>query len=77
MKTYHLKKATDSGWEVTPAKSKSQIAWGKTKAKCLNAFRGLLNTIQPPISLRIHDNKGKFQEERTYPRSSDPRRSKG
>lgn len=28
-------------------------------------------------SLRIHDKAGKFQEERTYPRSSDPRKSKG
>jgi uncharacterized protein DUF2188 len=29
------------------------------------------------VSLRIHTLDGKIQEERTYSRSSDPRRSKG
>jgi hypothetical protein len=28
-------------------------------------------------SVRIHNADGKFQEERTYPRSADPRSSKG
>ncbi|MFP3592958.1 DUF2188 domain-containing protein [Chryseobacterium sp. SIMBA_038] len=28
-------------------------------------------------SLRIHKNSGEFQEERTYPRSKDPKKSKG
>lgn len=28
-------------------------------------------------SLRIHKMDGEFQEERTYPRSADPRKSKG
>jgi len=28
-------------------------------------------------SLKIHKNKGGFQEERTYPRSNDPSKSKG
>jgi hypothetical protein len=28
-------------------------------------------------SLKIHKNNGGFQEERTYPRSKDPRKSKG
>lgn len=30
-----------------------------------------------PISLRIYGKNGQIQEERTYPRSADPRRSKG
>jgi hypothetical protein len=30
-----------------------------------------------PTSVRIHRADGTFQEERTYPRSADPRRSKG
>lgn len=29
------------------------------------------------VSLRIYGKNGRIQEERTYPRSSDPRRSKG
>lgn len=30
-----------------------------------------------PVSVRIHKQNGRIQEERTYPRSADPRRSKG
>lgn len=29
------------------------------------------------ISVRIHTQKGRIQEERTYPRAADPRRRKG
>ena len=28
-------------------------------------------------SLKIHKTDGKFQEERTYPRKKDPKKSKG
>lgn len=28
-------------------------------------------------SLKIHKNNGGFQEERTYPKSNDPKKSKG
>lgn len=34
-------------------------------------------TSQGGGSLKIHKNKGGFQEERTYPRSNDPRKTKG
>lgn len=30
-----------------------------------------------PLSLRIYSKGGRIQEERTYPRSADPRSSKG
>lgn len=30
-----------------------------------------------PVSLRIKNRKGRYQEERTYPRSADPRRTPG
>jgi len=30
-----------------------------------------------PVSVRIHKLNGRIQEERTYPRSADPGRSKG
>lgn len=29
------------------------------------------------VSLKIKDKRGRYQEERTYPRSADPTRSKG
>ena len=34
-------------------------------------------TVEVPISLRICRRDGSIIEERTYPRSADPRRSKG
>jgi hypothetical protein len=34
-------------------------------------------TPAEPISVRIHKENGQFQEERTYPRSADPPKSKG
>ena len=30
-----------------------------------------------PVTVKIHKEKGSIQEERTYPRRADPRRSKG
>jgi hypothetical protein len=30
-----------------------------------------------PVSVRIHKENGRIQEERTYPRKADPSRSKG
>lgn len=34
-------------------------------------------TVERPLSLRVHAVNGRILEERTYPRSADPRRSKG
>jgi hypothetical protein len=30
-----------------------------------------------PVTMKIHTERGRIQEERTYPRKADPRRSKG
>ena len=76
MKTYHLKKSTD-GWEIALEKSAETVIWGKTKSKAIAAFIAFTKGLSHPVSLRIHKVDGKFQEERTYPRSMDPRRSKG
>ncbi len=34
-------------------------------------------TPATPVSLRIKDRRGRYQEERTYPRSADPRETPG
>lgn len=81
LRRLHCKKVKDKrgGWHVTRTKSNKpeEICWGKTKDLCLKNFRALLNDIQPGVSLRIHGLDGKFKDENTYPRSMDPRRSKG
>jgi hypothetical protein len=37
----------------------------------------LARSLGEPVSVRIHRADGQFQEERTYPRSADPPRSRG
>jgi hypothetical protein len=45
------------------------IGWG---------LKAVLAARDPgPVSVRIYRKDGRLQEERTYPRSADPRRSKG
>ena len=53
------------------ADKRATVKWSAHVAR-LNAVPG-----RRTISLRIHDKRGKFQSERTYPRSADPRRRKG
>ena len=45
-------------------------------SRCAEYCRGLA-TAEKPISLQIFDVYGRCLEERTYPRSADPKRSKG
>jgi hypothetical protein len=41
-----------------------------------NTARVARNDAQP-VTVKIHKQDGRIQEERTYPRKADPRRSKG
>jgi hypothetical protein len=47
------------------------------KADAVKNTAGVAKKSQEPVSVRIHKEDGKIQEERTYPRKADPRRSKG
>lgn len=76
MDQYHFT-FQDGQWKLTKANAeRAALVFGDaTKEKAL------ADTIEYMIkhegSLRIHGLDGKIQEERTYPRSADPRRSKG
>ena len=48
-----------------------------TKAETVKKVAAAAKKSSEPVSVRIHKVGGKFQEERTYPRSADPRGSKG
>ena len=48
-----------------------------TKAEAVRKVAAAAKKSSEPVSVRIHKVDGKIQEERTYPRSADPRRSKG
>lgn len=75
--------APEGGWEVVcdrerPVYSEVHtfkfmaVLAAKKEAKTL-VQRGLL----PAVSVFVKDRKGRFQQEWTYPRSADPRSSKG
>ncbi len=48
-----------------------------TKAEAVKKVATAAKKDPQPVSVRIHKADGKIQQERTYPRSADPRRSKG
>jgi Uncharacterized protein conserved in bacteria (DUF2188) len=48
-----------------------------TKAASVKQTAEVARKGTEPVSVRIHKQNGKIQEERTYPGGADPRRSKG
>jgi hypothetical protein len=74
-KTYHITK-TDNGWQAKLEGGQSASITGRTKDEVVK------NTIeiakkQNNSSVKIHKSDGKIQEERTYPKKSDPFPPKG
>jgi hypothetical protein len=63
--------AGESGGRTVPNTKAS------TKAEAIKRVAAAAKKGSEPVSVRIHNMDGKFQEERTYPRSADPRKSKG
>ncbi|MCF8356273.1 MAG: DUF2188 domain-containing protein [Melioribacteraceae bacterium] len=77
MKNYHLTKAKD-GWSLKPEGSKRATKHFTTdKESAIRESANLLKNKNTAASLKIHKTDGKIQEERTYPRSADPKKSKG
>jgi hypothetical protein len=63
--------AGESGGRTVPNTKAS------TKLEAVRKTAAAAKKGSEPVSVRIHGVDGKIQEERTYPRSADPRRSKG
>ena len=53
------------------------VASGTKKSTTVKKAAKVARKARKPTSLVIHKRNGRFQEERTYPRSADPRGSKG
>jgi len=62
------------GWELID-QDRAVVRTFKTKAEALD--RGVLEEIVKEGTVRIHREDGTIEEERTYPRAADPRRSPG
>lgn len=69
-KTYHITK-TDEGWQGKVEEGKRASVTGETKEEVTKKTIDLAKS-QGNSSVIIHKADGKIQEERTYPRSSDP-----
>jgi Uncharacterized protein conserved in bacteria (DUF2188) len=53
------------------------IGRGPLKSEALKKTAQAARRDPDPVTLKIHKENGRIQEERTYPRRADPRRSKG
>lgn len=73
MDNYHIS-ATDSGWELRKRATRASKT-AATKDEMLQITAAFLEGRT--ASVKIHKKDGTLQEERTYPRSADPRESKG
>ena len=75
MKRIDVVKRKDGTW--VGETNGRKVVGGATKAETVKAAVAKAKSGKDPVSLRIHKQDGKIQEERTYPRKADPKRSKG
>lgn len=68
--TYHITK-TDDGWKGKKEGSERASIKGDTKEEVMKKTIDIAKK-QGDSSVVIHKKDGKIQEERTYPKSSDP-----
>jgi hypothetical protein len=74
MKNYHLAKEGNA-WNLKPEGGSRPVVHAATKAEAIGQTRAYMQ--QHAGSVKIHKEDGQIQEERTYPKSADPRRIKG
>lgn len=53
------------------------VSKGRTKEEAVRNTARVAKADSQAVTVRIHKENGRIQEERTYPRKADPRRSKG
>lgn len=74
MDNYHIS-ATDKGWELRKEGGSRASKQATTKDELLRETASFLEG--KTASVKIHKKDGSIQEERTYPRKADPRKSEG
>jgi hypothetical protein len=74
MDNYHVVPATD-GWKLLAQGTDQAMISAPTKARLLELLPSFMDGRIGTV--KIHTETGQIEEERTYPRSEDPRRSKG
>lgn len=74
MQNYHIKHH-ESHWDLTKEGADRASFSEATKEACITRMETFM--ADKTGSVKIHGLDGKIQEERTYPRSADPHKSKG
>ncbi|MBD8755673.1 DUF2188 domain-containing protein [Pseudomonas coleopterorum] len=74
MENYHITTSTD-GWQLRKQGAALASKTATTKSEIVKLATDFL--AGKTASLKIHKEDGTIQEERTYPRSADPTKSKG
>lgn len=66
-----------SGWLGETGGQTVRGTKAPTKAEAVKKVAAAARKAPEPVSVKIHTERGRIQEERTYPRAADPRKSKG
>ena len=74
MDNYHLNPTSD-GWELKKAGADRASKRAATKQELVSMLPAFFEG--KTASVKIHQADGTIEEERTYPRPADPRRTKG
>ncbi len=74
MDNYHVSPTAD-GWELKKAGAERATKRSSTKQELVGSLSEFFEG--KTASVKIHKADGSIEEERTYPRSADPRRTKG
>lgn len=74
MDNYHIKKS-EKLWELVKERAQRASKSASTKAEITEMASEFLQG--KTASLKIHKEDGTIQEERTFPRAADPRKTKG
>ena len=76
MDNYHLTKR-ENEWKLKQQGAERSALTFNNKKDAVEQSAEFMRNRPVPGSLKIHKATGIIQEERTYPRSADPRRTKG
>ena len=74
MDNYHITKKGDK-WKLTKEGNRRASRTANTKNEIIRVMREYME--DKPGSVKIHKLDGTIQEERTYPRKDDPRKTSG
>ncbi len=75
-KTCHVTK-TENGWQGKAEGGQRASTAGSTKAEVMQKTIEIAKNHSGNSNVIIHKQDGRFQEERTYPKSSDPSQTPG